>query len=468
MVVEEASEGMGLNTPVVAGHCSSKGDPKCKSENQMQEISEGAQKVRKPYTITKQREKWTEEEHQKFLEALKLYGRGWRQIEEHVGTKTAVQIRSHAQKFFSKVVRGSNGSVEACMKPIEIPPPRPKRKPMHPYPRKSVHSLYGTSMLNQPERSRSPNFAATDKGMKSPASVLSSQGSDALGSAASDQHNRSPSSTSCTTDVQLISLSPSENDYLMSNSFAEEKISLLANGLSAHSTSMNFLSVKIESGAKDSTWTEGEEAKLSASTSFKLFGKTVLLSDLEKESSSGAEDSKTLQTDEGLVVKLSPDQLDTKLSLGGFVGNGSPFSSTTPFNQMEQQKESYNTVKADAAVLLSSLSRAPFNYPVAYDSSIDKTRPISSAEEKMEDKEVQKERSCTDSNDGLANGEENLGDKNIEAVDSLSREPRTKKGVEPCNSRKGFVPYKRCLAERDNTSSTIISNDRERRKIRVC
>ncbi|KAF7839741.1 protein REVEILLE 7-like isoform X1 [Senna tora] len=38
------------------------------------------QLVRKPYTISMQREKWTEEEHQKFLEALKLYGRGWRQI----------------------------------------------------------------------------------------------------------------------------------------------------------------------------------------------------------------------------------------------------------------------------------------------------------------------------------------------------------------------------------------------------
>lgn len=40
-----------------------------------------ALKVRKPYTIKKQREKWTEEEHQRFLEALKLYGRAWRQIE---------------------------------------------------------------------------------------------------------------------------------------------------------------------------------------------------------------------------------------------------------------------------------------------------------------------------------------------------------------------------------------------------
>ncbi|KAJ7555833.1 hypothetical protein O6H91_05G056900 [Diphasiastrum complanatum] len=100
---------------------------------------ESAVKVRKPYTITKQREKWTEEEHQRFLEALKLYGRGWRQIEEHIGTKSAIQIRSHAQKFFSKLEReqSTGGNLTAIAQDIDIPPPRPKRKPNHPYPRKA-------------------------------------------------------------------------------------------------------------------------------------------------------------------------------------------------------------------------------------------------------------------------------------------------------------------------------------------
>ncbi|KAL1224988.1 Protein REVEILLE 2 [Cardamine amara subsp. amara] len=159
-------------------------------------------KTRKPYTITKQREKWSEAEHEKFVEALKLYGRAWRRIEEHVGTKTAVQIRSHAQKFFTKVARDFGVSSEQS---IEIPPPRPKRKPMHPYPRKLVipdakemayAELTGAKLVQDEEDNRSPT------------SVLSAHGSDGLGSIGSNSPNSSSADYQHSPGHEEESLSP--------------------------------------------------------------------------------------------------------------------------------------------------------------------------------------------------------------------------------------------------------------------
>ncbi|GFZ11102.1 LHY/CCA1-like 1 [Actinidia rufa] len=90
-------------------------------------------KARKPYTITKSRESWTDEEHDKFLEALQLFDRDWKKIEDFVGSKTVIQIRSHAQKYFLKVQK--TGTI------AHVPPPRPKRKAVHPYPQKATKNV---------------------------------------------------------------------------------------------------------------------------------------------------------------------------------------------------------------------------------------------------------------------------------------------------------------------------------------
>ncbi|XWS48479.1 hypothetical protein CRYUN_Cryun13aG0080900 [Craigia yunnanensis] len=102
-------------------------------------------KIRKPYTITKSRESWTEPEHDKFLEALQLFDRDWKKIEAFIGSKTVIQIRSHAQKYFLKVQK--NGTSE------HLPPPRPKRRATHPYPQKASKNAHGHPQVSGPLQS---------------------------------------------------------------------------------------------------------------------------------------------------------------------------------------------------------------------------------------------------------------------------------------------------------------------------
>ncbi|CAN6281623.1 unnamed protein product [Urochloa humidicola] len=75
-------------------------------------------KARRPYTITRPRERWAADEHDRFLHALLLFGRDWKRIEAFIATKTSTQIRSHAQKHFLKAQKLG----------IAAPPPQHPRR----------------------------------------------------------------------------------------------------------------------------------------------------------------------------------------------------------------------------------------------------------------------------------------------------------------------------------------------------
>ncbi|KAH8069469.1 hypothetical protein JL721_5771 [Aureococcus anophagefferens] len=54
--------------------------------------------------------RWTAEEHEEFIKCLAIYGREWKKVSERITTRTAAQIRSHAQKYFKKIQSGARAS----------------------------------------------------------------------------------------------------------------------------------------------------------------------------------------------------------------------------------------------------------------------------------------------------------------------------------------------------------------------
>ena len=47
--------------------------------------------------------RWNEQEHAVFLQGLQKHGRNWTKIAVMIDTRTVVQVRSHAQKYFAKL-----------------------------------------------------------------------------------------------------------------------------------------------------------------------------------------------------------------------------------------------------------------------------------------------------------------------------------------------------------------------------
>lgn len=65
----------------------------------------GVSHKKKPHQSGENTGRWTKEEHDVFLVGLEKHGKEWKEISHMIPTRSVVQIRTHAQKYFQKVAK---------------------------------------------------------------------------------------------------------------------------------------------------------------------------------------------------------------------------------------------------------------------------------------------------------------------------------------------------------------------------
>lgn len=100
--------------------------------------------------------RWTSDEHERFLEGLRLYQKGWKKIAAHIATRSVVQVRTHAQKYFLKMAKLNRNASQAsgdehAMDKTSAPPK--KKTSAIKYSGGSVDSLCSSSSRSTADKS---------------------------------------------------------------------------------------------------------------------------------------------------------------------------------------------------------------------------------------------------------------------------------------------------------------------------
>lgn len=240
-----------------------------------------------------------------------------------------------------------------------------------------------------------------------------------------------------------------------------------------------------------------EASYIEVPTSLKLFGRTVLVTDSHRPSSpivvqhrepSIITDTENPRENLGVLKQAQTSLTNTmqRYTTGGQCRSGWnswPYGVSPLYYCMQFRQEDSNSAEASSNIPWWAVyGSLPF--PPIHSQNVDsKQKPSDSCTQALDDKESSnKEESWTGSNTGSFS-EVGLGDRNCEVVDSQNdakaKEPvsvfRLKASKNSAFSRagsrdcgKGFVPYKRCVAERDVELPLIGGDERENQRIRLC
>jgi SHAQKYF class myb-like DNA-binding protein len=85
--------------------------------------------------------RWTQKEHELFLQGLEKYGKNWGAIQRLVGTRTKEQAKSHAQKHFLKADKGQKETSLLTGSALKILMPEAKAA------RRDVGMQYGEGVM---------------------------------------------------------------------------------------------------------------------------------------------------------------------------------------------------------------------------------------------------------------------------------------------------------------------------------